>query len=305
MVSFVEPSIVSLHVLSGKRLSAKRKESSLPALSSLRYAVPVWLLAACAAGVSVPHARAAEVAIAGHAAVLMEMPKGKELWQRNPDIRLAPASTTKILAALLVLERSNLADRVKVPAEASKATGGSARLRAGERLSVEQLLYGMMLGSANDAAIALANHAGGSVASFVKLMNEKARDLDARRSSFSNPTGLPQQGHLTTARDLGLITRAALANPDFRRIVGARKYSWRSANWRGELQNSNLLLQSYSGAIGVKTGQTSEAGFCLVAAAARGEKSLIAVILKSTETSGWHDARNLLDYGFKKIGHAN
>ena len=268
-------------------------------------AAGLWLLVTCATAISISQAYGSDLAIAGHAAVLMEMSTGKELWQRNPDIRLAPASTTKILAALLVLERSNLTDRIKVPAEASRATGGSARLRAGEQLSVEQLLYGMMLGSANDATIALANHAGGSVPGFVKLMNEKARDLQAQRSSFRNPTGLPQQGHLTTARDLGLITRAALANRDFRRIVAARKYSWRSANWRGEIQNSNLLLESYPGAIGVKTGQTSEAGFCLVAAAARAEKNLIAVVLKSTEKSGWHDARNLLDYGFKITGDAN
>lgn len=263
-------------------------------------ATTLWLLVTCAAVVPVTQAQESGPAITGHAAVLMEMPTGKELWQRNPDMRLAPASTTKILAALVVLERSHLADQVKVPADVSKATGGSARLRVGERLSVEQLLYGMMLGSANDAAIALANHAGGSVARFVELMNEKARDLNARRSSFRNPTGLPQQGHLTTAGDLGLITRAALANRDFRRIVGARRYSWQSTNWRGELQNSNLLLESYPGAIGVKTGQTREAGFCLVAAAERGERTLIAAILKSTEKSGWHDARNLLDYGFRK-----
>lgn len=224
---------------------------------------------------------------------------GKIVWQRNPELALAPASTTKILTALIALDRSEINDSVTVNAEATKATGATVRLRTSEQLPVEQLLYGMLLGSANDATIALANHAGGSIARFVDLMNAKARSLDARRSSFRDPTGLPQKGHLTTARDLALITRAALANSSFRKIVGARSYRWQSANWQGQLNNANRLLESYSGATGVKTGQTNEAGFCLVAAAERGEESLIAVVLKSTEQSVWQDARNLLDYGFR------
>jgi D-alanyl-D-alanine carboxypeptidase (penicillin-binding protein 5/6) len=264
-----------------------------------RAAMRIALLAICSAGISPSQAHGSSPTVAGYAGVLMETGTGKIFWQRNEDIPLAPASTTKILTALVVLERSKVTDHVKVPAEATRATGGSARLHVGERLSVEQLLYGMMLGSGNDAAVALASHTGGSVGRFVGLMNEKARELDARRSSFRNPTGLPQEGHLATARDLGVITRAALANPNFRKIVATPRYAWRSAGWRGELKNSNLLLQSYPGAIGVKTGQTREAGFCLVAAAARVEKSLIAVILKSTEKSGWHDAKALLDYGFR------
>ena len=229
----------------------------------------------------------------------MDTRSGKILWQRNQDLALAPASTTKILTALVVLERSKANDMLTVPAEAARASGGTARLQAGERVSVEQLLYGMMLGSANDAALALANYAGGSVARFVASMNDKARSLGALRSSFRNPTGLPEKGHVTSARDLAIITRAALANSEFRKIVAAEKYPWRSAGWQGELKNSNLLLESYEGAMGVKTGQTREAGFCLVAAAARGPESFIAVILKSTAKSGWQDAKTLLDYGFK------
>jgi D-alanyl-D-alanine carboxypeptidase (penicillin-binding protein 5/6) len=175
------------------------------------------------------------------------------------------------------------------------------QLQTGEQLSVEQLLYGMMLGSANDAAIALANHSGGSVTRFVALMNDKTRSLGALRTTFRNPTGLPQKEHVTTARDLATIARAALANDEFRKIVASKNQPWKSAKWQGELKNSNLLLATYPGAIGVKTGQTREAGFCIVAAAARGEESLIAVILKSTEKSGWQDAKNLLDHGFKNF----
>jgi D-alanyl-D-alanine carboxypeptidase (penicillin-binding protein 5/6) len=258
-----------------------------------------WLLLTIAA-VS-PAVHATSINIAGKAAVLMEMRTGKILWERNKDLSLAPASTTKILTALVVSERSKASDVVTVPVEATVATGGTARVLAGERLSVEQLLYGMLLGSANDAAIALANHAGGSVARFVNLMNKEARSVGAQRSSFRNPTGLPQKGHVTTAHDLAAIARAALANPRLRKIVAARIYPWRSAQWQGEIKNSNVLLETYEGAIGVKTGQTNEAGFCLVAAAARGNKSFIAVVLKSTERSGWQDARNVLDYGFKNF----
>jgi len=228
----------------------------------------------------------------------MDERTGKILWQRNRDLSLAPASTTKILTALVVLEQSKPNNIVTVPVEATKATGGTAHLRAGERLPVQKLLHGMMLGSANDAAISLAHHAGGSLGRFVNMMNDKARTIGALRSSFRNPTGLPQKGHVTTAYDLAIITRAALAHADFRKLVAAKKYWWQSAKRQGEVKNSNLLLESYPGATGVKTGQTREAGFCLVAAAARGEESLIAVVLKSTEKSGWQDARNLLDYGF-------
>ena len=246
-------------------------------------------------------AHGAEIKIAGQAAVLMETRGGKILWQRNQNLSLAPASTTKILTALVVLEQSKASDIVTIPAEATRATGGTASLQTGERMSVEKLLYAMMLGSANDAAIALATHAGGSVEKFVGLMNDKARSLGALQSSFRNPTGLPQKGHVTTARELAMITRAALANVEFRDIVAAKNLPWKSAKWQGELKNSNVLLKTYHGAIGVKTGQTSEAGFCFVAAAARGDESFIAVILKSTEKSGWDDAKTLLDHGFKNF----
>jgi D-alanyl-D-alanine carboxypeptidase (penicillin-binding protein 5/6) len=257
-----------------------------------------YLLLACTSAPFFSRSDAADAKITGRAAVLMDMRAGRILWRRNQDVPLAPASTTKILTALLVLERSRVSDVVAIPVQATKATGGSARLKAGERLTVEQLLYGMMLGSANDAAVALAHHAAGSVPRFVASMNARTRTLGALRSSFRNPTGLPEKGHVTTAHDLAVITRAALAHPDFRAIVGARNYRWQSAAWEGELKNSNVLLESYSGAIGVKTGQTREAGYCLVAAAGRGEKNLVAVILKSTEQAVWQDGKKLLDYGF-------
>jgi D-alanyl-D-alanine carboxypeptidase (penicillin-binding protein 5/6) len=243
---------------------------------------------------------AGKLDIHAHAAVLMDASTGRLLWQRRQDLPLAPASTTKILTALVALERSSASAPAVVPAQAIDTSGRTAGLRAGERLPVEQLLYAMMLFSANDAAITLAHHAGGSVPQFVALMNQRARALGALRSNFRTPTGLPHKGHLTTAVDLAVITRAAMRQPTLRAVVGTRSYLWRSAASVGELKNSNLLLESYPGAVGVKTGQTREAGFCLVAAAERGDRLLIAVILKSNESSVWSDAKKLLDHGFSK-----
>jgi serine-type D-Ala-D-Ala carboxypeptidase (penicillin-binding protein 5/6) len=130
-------------------------------------------------------------------------------------------------------------------------------------------------------------------------MNQKARSLGALHSHFLDPTGLPQRGQVTTARDLAMITKAALANPEFRRIVATKSYPWKSSKWEGVLDNSNELLKSYDGAIGVKTGNTREAGYCLVAAAQRRDQTFIAVILGSQEKHVWQDAKKLLDYGFK------
>jgi D-alanyl-D-alanine carboxypeptidase (penicillin-binding protein 5/6) len=259
------------------------------------------LLITWAVGICASAAHGAELKIAGQAAVLMEMRAGKILWQQNQDIALAPASTTKIMTALIVLQRNKPGDIAIVPAQATSATGATAKLQKNERLAVEQLLFAILIGSANDAALTLAKHTGGSVAKFVGMMNDKARDLGALRSSFQNPTGLPEKGHVTTARDLAVITRAALDYPTFRRIVAAKRYPWKSAKWQGTLKNSNDLLDNYPGAIGVKTGNTREAGFCLVGAAARGAETLIAVILKSSEKAVWQDARKLFDYGFKNF----
>jgi serine-type D-Ala-D-Ala carboxypeptidase (penicillin-binding protein 5/6) len=245
-------------------------------------------------------AMGAERDIVAKAAVLMEMHTEKILWEKNKDLPRPPASTAKILTASVILDRVTLKEIVTVPitkTTTSKNSGGS--LQGGERLGVQDLLYALLLQSSNDAALALASHVGGSTPKFVQLMNQKARSLGALHSHFLNPTGLPQSGQVTTAHDLALITKAALANPDFRKIVVTKSYPWKSLKWDGVLENSNELLKSYEGAIGVKTGNTREAGHCLVAAAQRGDKALIAVILGSQEKRVWQDAKNLLDYGFK------
>jgi D-alanyl-D-alanine carboxypeptidase (penicillin-binding protein 5/6) len=242
---------------------------------------------------------AAELKMAAKAAVLMNAQTAKVLWAHNQDLRLPPASTAKILSALVVLDHGRTGDVVTIPAEALRVSGAITQLTAGEKLSVSDLLHAMLLGSGNDAATALALHTGGSIENFVERMNHKAHTLGAVRSRFFNPTGMPHAKQLTTAQDLALITKAALENSEFRSIVGKRTYRWRSIRWQGTIQNSNKLLSSYDSAIGVKTGNTREAGYCLVGAAQRGGQSYIAVVLKSEEKAVWQDAKKLLDYGFK------
>ena len=245
-------------------------------------------------------AMGAERDIVAKAAVLMEMRTEKILWVKNKDLPRPPASTAKILTASVILDRVALKEIVTVPiTKTTTSKNSGVSLQGGERLGVQDLLYALLLQSSNDAALALASHVGGSTPKFVQLMNQKARSLGALHSHFLNPTGLPQRGQVTTAHDLALITKAALANPDFRRIVATKSYPWKSLKWDGVLENSNELLKSYDGAIGVKTGNTREAGHCLVAAAQRGDKALIAVILGSQEKRVWQDAKHLLDYGFK------
>jgi serine-type D-Ala-D-Ala carboxypeptidase (penicillin-binding protein 5/6) len=241
---------------------------------------------------------AAAMEVSARAAALMDGNSGQFLWTKNPNLQLPPASTAKILTALVVLERNRIDEIVRIPAPATKITGATLPLQAGEELSVETLLFAMLLGSANDAALALAYHSGGSVGKFVASMNRDAQRLGALGSNFLNPTGLPHARQFSTAHDLALITKAALANAVFRRIVAAKNHPWKSARRQGELKNSNQLLDDYAGAIGVKTGNTQEAGYCLVAAAARGKATLIAVLLNSREKAVWQDAKNVLDYGF-------
>lgn len=242
---------------------------------------------------------AAQSKIGAKAAVLMNAQTGKILWEQNQDLPLPPASTVKILTALVVLDHSRTSDLVTIPAEAVRVSGANTKLRAGEKLTAGDLLYAMLLGSGNDAAMALALHTAPTLDHFVERMNQKGHTLGAVRSRFVNPTGMPHPKQLATAADLALITQAALENSEFRKIVSSRTYPWTSRAWQGTVKNSNKLLSSYDGAIGVKTGSTREAGYCLVAAAQRDGQTYIAVVLKSQEKTVWNDAAQLLDYAFK------
>ena len=244
------------------------------------------------------------------AALLMDAKTGEVLYARNPDEPLPPASVTKILTALVILERGRLSDTVVVSQEAARVGGYRLGLRRGQQLSLEDLLAAILIRSANDAAVAAAEHVGHGLEGFVSLMNAKAEALGMQHSHFANPHGLDEPGHFTTARDMAVLTRVALEQPAFARLVRTREISvtiWNPGR-RGPvararlIQSHNRLLGRVDGADGVKTGYTDGAGRCLVASASRGEQRMIAVLLNDPQR--WSDAASLLEFGFEAVGSA-
>lgn len=228
--------------------------------------------------------------------VLMDPITGRILLEKNASEKRAMASTTKIMTAIVALENGDLSSTVKVSKKAAAVGGSSFHLQAGEEMSMESMLYGLLLPSGNDAAIALAEHVGGNVESFVEMMNMKALEIGALDTHFSNPHGLDDPNHYTTARDLALITRYALGIPKFREIVKTPEIEITEGNYKRQLRNTNRLLRSYEEVDGVKTGYTGQAGRCLVASASKDGFSLISVILDSQKH--FSDSYELLNYGF-------
>ena len=222
---------------------------------------------------------------------VVEVSSRRFLHERNADKRLPMASTTKILTALVILEGENLDEVVTVPKQAEGTEGSSVYLKAGDEISVRDLLYGLMLRSGNDCAVTLALHHSGSIQNFARAMNEKALSLGAEHSHFVNPHGLPNEEHYTTARDLALISAAAMQNTTFREIVSTKFYAPRG--W----QNKNKLLWNFEGALGVKTGFTVRAGRCLVSAAERNGMTLVCVTLNSPQM--FERSEELLANAFK------
>lgn len=239
-------------------------------------------------------------AVGAHAWLLYDPVSRQVLAERRGLARLAPASTTKILTCLVVLENSQPQDEVIIGANAARTGGARLGLAPGQRFRVEELLYGLMLLSANDAAVALAEHVGGSVPGFARLMNARARELGALASSFVNPHGLAAPGHYSTAYDLAVIAAAAVRRPDFRALVSSREHRIGSLDpsWTALLRNTNQLLWSYEGADGIKTGTTRQAGQCLVASATREGRQLVSVVLRSPNR--WGDSARLLTFGFER-----
>jgi serine-type D-Ala-D-Ala carboxypeptidase (penicillin-binding protein 5/6) len=217
---------------------------------------------------------------------------GAVLVERSPDLRLPNASTTKMVTALLTLEEVSPSEVVTVSAYAASTGEAGLDLQPGDRYRVAELLYGLLMTSSNDAAVALAEHVSGTEADFVAQMNDYAAELGADNTHFVTPHGLDRPDHYSSARDLALIARELLAVPALERMVGTARLEI-----KGEvLENRNLLLESYRGAIGVKTGQTTGAGYVLVAAARRQGRTLIAVVMDSIDP--FADSADLLDYGF-------
>lgn len=237
--------------------------------------------------------------IVSQAAVVMDLNTGTIIYAKNPLERHYPASITKILTAILALQHGHLSDKLTASPDAVNQPPDNLSLVPGEQESLEQLLYGLLLISANDAAVEIAEHYGGSVSGFAKMMNEEAVKLGAVHSNFVNPNGLPDPHHYTTAYDMALIARAAMGLPEFRKIVDTKFYQWTGAHWQSHLMNINKMLFIYPGAIGIKTGYTSVAHETLAVAAKHGDETLLAILM-DTPTNGAirQDATSLLDYGF-------
>lgn len=233
--------------------------------------------------------------IEASAAVVMDMKSGRILYSKNADVRKPIASTTKIMTAIIAIENGNLDDKVKVSKRAASIWGSTIKLKAGEELTLRELLYGLMLRSGNDAAIAVAEHIGGTVENFVSMMNDKAKKLGLKNTAFVTPHGLDADGHYSTAAELAEITRYALKNPTFSKIVGTQNISIKDRN----LYSTNEMLSLYQGADGVKTGYTGKAGRCLVTSATRDNFRIISVVLgcSSRETRA-QSSKAILDYCF-------
>ena len=236
--------------------------------------------------------------VSARAAILMEAGTGLVLTEKNADERLPMASTTKIMTALVVLEQLPLDMTVAVPPEAVGVEGSSVYLYAGERLTVETLLYALLLSSANDAAVALALTVSESVEAFAALMNERAATLGLTNTHFCNPHGLHSEEHYTTARDLARLFSAAMQNADFARISATKRHTQKQDGTDATrlFLNHNRLLGTLDGACGGKTGFTRAAGRCLASAARRNGLLLVAVTLQAP--NDWQDHRALLEFGF-------
>lgn len=248
---------------------------------------------------SMPQGSLSEPAISAAAAALLDPATGDMLYLKNGDQPLPMASTTKIMTGLLCLEKCSPGETATISDTASAVGESSAWLERGETLTVEQLLYAVLVQSANDAAAALAEHVAGSQEAFVEMMNEKAAELGLSNTHFENPHGLDAPGHHTSARDLANLAAYAMRNPEFRKIVatGSFQLPWPGHPGPRVFENHNKLLKLYPYATGIKTGYTSRAGKCLVAAAEKEGRELISVILNGGE-SYWDQTISLMEYGF-------
>ena len=234
-------------------------------------------------------------AVSAEKAYVLDAVSGRVLFERNPDQRSLIASTTKIMTALVVCEQCNVLDRMRIPKEAVGIEGSSMYLREGEILTLQELLYGLMLSSGNDAAVALAIYCGGTVEGFAQRMNDKAHVLGMRDTHFENPNGLDSPGHYSSARDLAVLAAYAMENPIFRQTVSTKSVKV----GQRYLTNHNKLLWRLEGADGVKTGYTRAAGRILVSSATREGRRIIAVTLNAPDD--WNDHKALLEEGFSRF----
>ena len=234
-------------------------------------------------------------AVSAEKAYVLDAVSGRVLFEKNADAQSLIASTTKIMTALIVCEQCNVLDRMRIPKEAVGIEGSSMYLKEGEILTVQELLYGLMLSSGNDAAVALAIYCGGTVEGFAELMNDKARLLGLTGTHFENPNGLDSPNHYSTARDLAHLAQYAMENPIFRQTVSTKNVTIGQRC----LTNHNKLLWRVEGADGVKTGFTKAAGRILVSSATREGRRIIAVTIN--DGNDWTDHAALLEAGFSRF----
>ena len=234
--------------------------------------------------------------VSAKGAILIEAGSGRVLYEKNADVRFEPASTTKIMTAILAIESGDL-DRIVTVSENSAGTEGSTiNLKSGETLPLRELIYGLMLQSGNDSAVAIAESVGGSTEKFVEMMNRKAEELGLTDTHCENPNGLHVDGHETTPRELALIAAYAMRNDFFRTVVSTQYRTAENTSAAHSFRNKNKLLSTYEGYNGIKTGYTKAAGKCLVFAAKQNGMQLIGVVMQAPKM--WNDAKNLLDFGF-------
>ena len=231
-------------------------------------------------------------ALSAEKAILMDSATGRVMYAQDADSRSLIASTTKIMTALVVCEQCNVLDRMRIPKEAVGLEGSSMYLQEGEILTIQELLYGLMLHSGNDAAVALAIYCGGTVEGFAQLMNDKARQLGMDSTHFENPNGLDAPAHYSTAHDLAILASYAMENPIFQKTVSTKNITI----GQRYLRNHNKLLWQVEGADGVKTGYTRAAGRILVSSAIRDGRRLVAVTINAPDD--WRDHAVLLSQGF-------
>ncbi|MFW0860662.1 MAG: D-alanyl-D-alanine carboxypeptidase family protein [Dethiobacter sp.] len=236
------------------------------------------------------------------AAILINGRTGEVLWEKNAHALKYPASTTKILTTLLLLENAAEDELAVTSRLATVAQGASLSLADGQQIRVEDLLHGLMHQSANDGSVVAAEHVGGNVETFAAVMNLRAKQMGARNSHFTNPHGLPDEEHVTTAYDLAMIARSAMINPRFREIAATRRHSipWPDGSPR-MIVNRIPLMRSYEGMFGIKSGYTVAAQQTFVGAAGRDGLELIVVVLQANGDQLWADTVALLDYGFENF----
>lgn len=238
--------------------------------------------------------------INGKSAILIDATTGTVLYQKNPDDRHFPASITKIATGIFAIENGNPNDIVTVSKKARNVEGTRVYLAEGEKVTLEKLEYGLLMNSGNDAAIAIAEHMEGSTEKFGEKLTAFIKEkTGVHHTNFTNPHGLHDENHYTTAADMAKIAQYAMRNPIFRKIVGTKRLKWEGAEWKTVIVNHNKMLTNYEGATGIKNGFTDQAHSTLVASAKRGNTELIAVTLMADHSGAtYKDVTKMLDYGF-------